>query len=74
MFLHIYRRDFLSPYGLDSTSRVAVMFVFCKLYHQGTQLDIALFCIYLRLIKVMDAQNYSVDLWGTWNPGWEPLA
>ena len=22
----------------------------------------------------MDAQNYSVDLWGTWNPGWEPLA
>jgi len=31
-----YRRDLVSPYGLDSTSRVALMCVFSKLDHRGT--------------------------------------
>jgi len=31
----------VSPYGLDSTSRVAIMFVFCKLDHRGIPQDFA---------------------------------
>jgi len=38
-----YGRDPVSPYGLDATSRVARMFVFCKLDHHGTKFGISLF-------------------------------
>jgi len=31
-----YRRDLVSPYGVTSTFRVALMFVFLKLDHHGT--------------------------------------
>jgi len=30
-----HRQDIVSPYGLDSNSKVALMFILCKLDHHG---------------------------------------
>ena len=52
-----YRRDLVSPYGLDATSRVARMFVFCKLDHHGTKFGISLFWFHLMHTKAIDPQK-----------------
>ena len=79
-----YRRDLVSPYGLDSTPRLALMLVFCKLDHHGTYFGISLICFHLTHINVRTPKIPSVDPWGSmnprlgttdsWTPGWEPLS
>jgi len=68
MFVHIYRRGLASPYGLDSTYRVALMFVFCKLGHHGKQFDFALFCFYLMHTMAMDLRKLFCGPLGVHGP------
>jgi len=52
-----HRRDLVATYGLDSTSKVALMFAFCKVDHHCTYFSISLFCFHLMHLKVMDPQT-----------------
>jgi len=61
------------PYGVDSTSRVALMFVFCMPEHHDTQFGIALL-LSSYATKAKDSPNPSVDPGGPWTTNWGQLA
>jgi len=67
-----YRRDLVSPYGLDSTCRVALVFVF----YRPPRFIVWHFAILLSSYACIGHGPPKILLWtpvDPWTPGWEPL-